>query len=110
MSRRESLLQIIGQDNNLLLQLVDEVIFLETQLADLKKLPFIRVNPKNPALQKATPASRQYKEMLQQYTNCIKTIARISGQDETEEDSPLRAWVKARNEDAGKESDDLDSG
>lgn len=92
MSRKEELLHIIG-DDKALVKLVDEVCFLEGQLDYLKTLPQINVNPKNPAQQKATPASKQYKEFLQQYTNCIKIIERISGDDNGDDVSPLRKWA-----------------
>jgi hypothetical protein len=36
------------EDKIILVPLIDEVIFLENRLEDLKKLPFIKVNPKNP--------------------------------------------------------------
>lgn len=101
MDRKEKLLNIIGKEHNeLLIQLVDETIFLEDRLEELKQYPFIAVNPKNPMKQKATPASRQYKEMLQQYTSCIRVIARITGQDDTDEESPLRKWFRERTDNA----------
>lgn len=75
--------------------LVDEIIFLENQLEVLKKLPFIKVHPDNPEIQKATPASKQYVSLLAQYNANIRTLARLSGTDEIEEDSPLRAWARA---------------
>lgn len=95
MDRKQELLKIIENDV-VLIQLVDEVIFLEDQLIKLKQLPFIKINPKNPAQQKATPAAKQYKEFLQQYNNCIKVISKATGQDEKDEESPLRKWVKKR--------------
>jgi hypothetical protein len=103
MTRKEKLLKIInkaGSQNDIkAAQLVDEVIFLEEQMVELKKLPFINVNPKNPMQQKATPASKQYKEFLQQYNNCLRLLFRLSGDmGETEEESPLRRWIKGRKE------------
>lgn len=95
MNRKEELLKIIENDV-VLIQLVDEIIFLEDQLIKLKQLPFIKINPENPAQQKATPAAKQYKEFLQQYNNCIKVISKATGQDEKDEESPLRKWVKKR--------------
>ena len=78
-------------------RLVDEVVFIEKQLEELKKLPFIKINPKDPTQQKATPAAKQYKELLQQYNNTMKLLLKISGDlNETEEDSPLRQWLKSR--------------
>ena len=100
--RLEELKKIIksdndGSDNQILLgNLLDEIIFIENQLVELKKLPFISVNPNNNAQQKATPASKQYKELLQQYINALKVIAKSSGQDLDNEESPLRKWVKKK--------------
>jgi hypothetical protein len=104
MTRKEELLKIInktGSQNDIKAeQLIDEIVFIEEQLQKLKKLPFISVHPKNPALQKATPASKQYKEMMQQYNNSLRLLFRLTGDlnGESEEDSPLRQWVKSRKE------------
>ncbi|MBP0974629.1 MAG: hypothetical protein J6P20_01050, partial [Oscillospiraceae bacterium] len=71
----------------------------EKQMQDLKKYPFIAVNPKNPAQQRPTAASKQYKELLQQYNNSLRLLLRITGDiGETEEESPLRAWLKSRKD------------
>lgn len=93
MNRKEELLRAIENDITLM-PLIDEVVFLENQLEELKKLPFIKVNPKNPAQQKSTPAQKQYKELLQQYVNIIRVLIRATGTDESDEESPLRKWVK----------------
>lgn len=73
--------------------LLGEIVFLEEQLTELKKYPFISVNPKNPAHQKPTPASKQYKEFLQQYNNCIKILLGVLGKIENAETSPLREYL-----------------
>lgn len=99
MNRAEELKKIANcnDDNNILLDnLVDEIIFIENQLIELKKLPFISVNPRNSYQQKTTPAAKQYRELLQQYTNCIKVIAKTNGQDLEDDESPLRKWVKEK--------------
>lgn len=101
MSRKEQLKQIVnktGTDNEAkTIQLIDEIIFIEENLAKLKELPFIAVSAKNPNIQKATPASKQYKELLQQYNNCLRLLFRITGEmDGVEEESPLRKWLKER--------------
>lgn len=101
MSRRDELVKIVPAESlELVNSVIDDVVFLEERLTELKKLPFIEVNPKNPMQQRATPASKQYKEFLQQYINCIKLIEyviykdkRLEG-DEVEE-SPLRKWFNA---------------
>lgn len=75
-------------------QLIDEIVFVESQLIELKNLPMIAVNPNNPQQQRATPASKLYKEFLQQYNNCIKTLNVLLGFSEENGESPLREWVK----------------
>lgn len=101
MNRTEELKLIInktGNDNEAKArQLIDEIVFIEEQLVELKKYPFISINPKNPAQQKATPASKQYKELLQQYNNSLRLLFRLAGDfGEIEDESPLRKWLKER--------------
>ena len=94
MERREELLKLTGDPT--IIPLIDKLLFLERQLEELEKLPMIKVNPKNPEQQKSTPAAKLYKEFLQQYTNVIKIISHATGDENNEEDSPLRVWVKSR--------------
>lgn len=93
MDRKDELLKLAG-DDPALIELVSKMLFLEKRLEELEKLPFIRVNPNNPEQQKVTPAAKQYKELLQQYTNCIKILSRAGIADDSEDESPLRKWVK----------------
>ena len=98
MTRKENLIKACeGSNMELIKNIIDEVIFLEEQLQELKKLPLIKVNPENPSQQKATPAAKQYKEFLQQYNNLIKLLFSVSGQDEKSETSPLRMWADEKN-------------
>lgn len=98
MDRKKELEKIVYEKdaNNQILygDLIEHILFLEDNMRELKELPFIKVNPNNKAQQKATPASKQYKEFLQQYINCIKVLGRATGQDMDNEESPLRKWVK----------------
>lgn len=102
MEREEKLLSLLnGLDSSFrttFQELVNEICFLEGQLKELKKFPFIVVHPDNPAKQRTTPAAKQYKEFLQQYNNCIKTILRTLERNEVEEESPLAAYLKAMRE------------
>ena len=101
MNRKEELMKIFDQVDDaksIVTPLIDDVVFLEEQLQDLRKLPFIRVSKQDPSLQKATPAAKQYKELLQQYNNCIKILTGVLRKDSGEEDSPLREFLKARKE------------
>lgn len=95
MSRREKLIEYIGDEE--LAPTVDEFLFIEEQLKTLRKMPFIVVNPNNPEQQRTTPAAKQYKELLQQYTNILKILLKITGAEETTETSPLREWLNAKN-------------
>lgn len=98
MNRREEIRAIIPEESMALVEeVIDQAVFLEERLTELKELPFISVNPNNKAQQRTTPAAKQYKEFLQQYNNCIKILEsvvyrskKLEG-DELEE-SPLRKW------------------
>lgn len=76
--------------------LIDEAVFLEGQLAEIKKNPLIKIHPQNPHLQKVTAAGKMYREYLQTYTNIIDKLARIYGREEAEEDSPLQQYFKKK--------------
>lgn len=98
MARKKNLIKALeGADMVLIENVIDEVIFLEKQLKALKKLPFIKVNPENSAQQRATPAQKQYKELLQQYNNLIKLLFAASGQNESDSESPLRRFFNKRD-------------
>lgn len=100
MTRLKELMELVPEESQELVKdVVSEIVFLEGKLEELKKLPFIEVNPKDSTKQRNTPASKMYKEFLQQYINCIKVIEgviykdkRLEGEDV--EDSPLRKWFK----------------
>ena len=91
MSRKKELLSLIDHDP-VLTPLIDDMIELEEQLEYLRTLPKIKVHPKDPAKQKATPAAKLYKECLQQYMNMIRILMRVTGTDIDDEESPLRKW------------------
>ena len=99
MTRKEELLKVfdhVEDTKGIILPMIDDVVFLEAQLKSLRKLPFLRVNPDDPSMQKPTPAAKQYKELLQQYNNCVKILTGILRKDVPEEESPLRAFLNAR--------------
>ncbi len=79
--------------------MLDDAAFLEDKLRELRALPFLRVDPDDNSRQKATPAAKQYKELLQQYNNCVKILISAAKNAAPEEESPLRAYLKRLNAD-----------
>lgn len=81
MERREELENIFKNINEnekkLINPLIDEAVFLEAKMKDLRKLPFIRVNPKDNSKQEATRAAKLYKELSQSYMNAIRILASL---------------------------------
>lgn len=86
------------QVRELCLPMVADIVFLEQRLSDLRRMPFIEVHPTNPAKQRATAAAKQYKELLQQYNNCIKIMLSAAKASEGEEMSPLREYLLSMKE------------
>lgn len=112
MSRRDELLQVVPEESmDLVKSVIDDVVFLEERLTELKRLPFIQVHPQDASKQRSTPAAKQYKEFLQQYINCIKMIEYVIYKDkrlegEEVEESPLRKWFK---ENADQRENNMDA-
>lgn len=99
MDRKEELLKLVeklDKDSRLIAErMVEDILFLESQLEMLRGLPFIQVNPNNKAMQKTTPAGKQYKALLQEYASLIKLLLTASGKGDTDEVSPLRSYLKS---------------
>lgn len=76
--------------------LIDHLIFIEKQLAELIKLPFIVTKPGDKTKQRATPAAKQYKELQQTYINALKLINSVLGIEGETVESPLRAYMEKR--------------
>ena len=98
--RKQKLIDIFKNvDENkqeLVLNLIDEVIFLEKQLSALKELPFIKVHPEYPDIQKGTAAQKQYKEFMQSYINAVKVLSSTLNRDLEEEDDEFDEFIKNR--------------
>ena len=97
MNRRSELFEYIGKDENLL-PVIENVVYLEGVLTDLREKPKIKINPKDPTQQKLLPAAKLYKEYMQQYLNAIKILLRAAGKDGADEDSPLREYFRGLSE------------
>lgn len=95
MTRRDEFDEIFRdvdeKERSLIDKLIDEAIYLEERMDELKKMPFIHVHPNKPELQKSTPAAKQYKECSQSYMNAIRILAGIRRKvDTSAEDDLLR--------------------
>lgn len=100
-ARRDELLNLfkdVQDTKDIILPMIDDVVFLEARLRELRALPFLRVHPHDPTQQKPTAASRQYRELMQQYTQCIKILTGIVRKDGQEDESPLRAYLRTLEE------------
>lgn len=95
-SRRDELNAILdGVDGaKVITPLIDDIVFLEGKLSALRGLPFITYDKDMPSCQKTTPAAKQYKELLQQYSNCLKLVGVYIGKTDTAEGSPLRDFLQ----------------
>lgn len=95
MNRKKELFDLV-QNNTALVPMIEEMIYLEGELDRLRNLPKLVVHPEDPTKQKTTPAAKLYKELLQQYTNVVRILLRVTGAEEFEEESPLRKWMNGR--------------
>lgn len=98
MERKEELLNLLkdvdGNQRGLVERLVDEVVFIEERLDELKKLPAIRVHPKDSARQQTTPAGKLYKDMAAQYMNAIRILASLLRDSSGEEYDPVAEFME----------------
>ena len=56
---------------------IDEYLFFIDRIEELRKLPFIRVHPKDPARQELTPAAKLIREYSQAVDSKRKTLLTI---------------------------------
>lgn len=77
---------------------VEEMIFIEEKLKYLKTLPFIKVHKEKPELQKATPAAKQYKELMQNYLYMIKILVALINKINFEEDDAFSKFLQTVEE------------
>lgn len=111
MDRKEELLSLCNDlSDNVkcaILPLIDDLVYLEGQLAEFRKAPFVSVetskqNPENTRI-KVSPALRAYQNVMHQYrSNLIVLINAIDKQRkeamESDDASPLREYLKRLKE------------
>lgn len=97
MDRKEELYKLFENSANMaaIKKLIQEALFLENQMEELQKLPFIKLHPKDPTRQKSTPAAKLYIQISGQYNACLRSLVSLSGQNDlADAESPLREWAK----------------
>ena len=82
------------QQRQLIEQITKELGFIQGQLDSLRKLPFIQVDKKNKMRQRSTPAAKQYKELMQTYTNGIKLVNMILSRNSIEEEDEFQKFLE----------------
>lgn len=95
MGRKEDIVDLFKDvdSKEIIIKLVDDMLFLEEQLDELRKVPHIRCHPVHKELQKRTEAGKLYKEYLQQYNNIVKGLSSVLYKNEVEvNESPLRDY------------------
>lgn len=93
MTRRKQLDKIFknidDEQKKLVDRLLDEVVFLEDKMTELKQYPFIRSHPNDLALQKPTAAAKLYKECNASYSNIIRILLSVLNKEENSEINSL---------------------
>lgn len=77
--------------------LLPQVVFMEQRLDELKRLPHIRIHPKNTARQEITAAGKQYKELMQSYLNAVKVLQSTLSRYSVEEKDAFDEWLEGQN-------------
>ena len=83
--------------------ILDELVFIEENLAVLRTKPLIKFHPEYPELSKTTPAAKLYKELLGQKNNLIRTLNNtlrvVSSDDDTDPMKDFNDLVDKKFED-----------
>lgn len=100
MDRKTELLNIFKElDGNVLTivtPMIDDLVFLESQLTELRKKPFIKYHPNDVSNQKQTAAGKLYKELLAQEKDIIRILcSQLHKGGEGSEESALDTYFKS---------------
>lgn len=100
MTRKEELMAIFeGSDENvskIVNPMIDDLVFIEEQLVELRKQPFIRYHPNDPSIQKATAASKLYKDLLAQSKDIVRILcSQIHKGGSEGDESPLDNYFRS---------------
>lgn len=85
----------LGTDASVIIgPLVSQMVYLEGQLEALRHAPLLLVDRKDPTRQQQTPAAHLYTRLISRYADIVAKLMRLSRQEVSEEESPLRAYLK----------------
>ena len=73
----EILRNVDEKERELVWGVVEEIIYCEVKMEELKTMPFIIRHPKHPDLTKITPAARLYRDMFASYSNGIRILINV---------------------------------
>ena len=97
MTRFERLKEIVSKVDadkaEVIEPLLTDIIFMEERLEELRKLPQLRVSPKDNSIQQVTAAGKQYKETMQAYLNALKVVQTTLSRFAVEEDDEFDKWL-----------------
>lgn len=77
------------EERKLVSGVIEDCIWLEEQLRNLRKIPHIQINPRNKSQMRVTPAARLYKQYATTYANNIRVLLNVLRKVETEEQNEL---------------------
>ena len=88
-SQFEHIFRAVDEDEReFVSRLIDECVWYEERMSELRELPLIAVHPRRPEFQRVTAASRLYKEIATSYMNAMRILLNVlrkvesSAQDE----------------------------
>lgn len=92
MTRIEELQSIFAdidpKQTAVIMPMLPQIAFMEKRLEELRTVPHLRIHPTNPERQEVTAAGKQYREIMQTYTNAVKTLLTVlqrNGSDDGDE-------------------------
>lgn len=94
LERLKKIFENVDEDKKTLVSYaINELVYLENQLNQLKQYPFILYN-KRTGDTKATHAAKQFKELEQSYLNCLKVLIGVLRNSDGEEEDAFDKWLK----------------
>ena len=85
----------VEEDKRTLVEpLIEDIVELEAEMAELRKLPQIKIDDKDNTRQKKTAAAKQLKEVRQSYYNALRILLSVLNKIESTAASELLEALK----------------